>query len=220
MNNIDILYEDNHLIVAIKPCNVLSQADNTKDEDMLTILKKYLKEKYQKPGNVYLGLVHRLDRPTQGIMVFAKTSKAASRLAKQIQDKEFIKKYYAIINGCPKEKQGTLIDYIEKKDKQVLLNTKDGKKAILNYQIIEQKGTLSIVDITLDTGRYHQIRVQFASRGYPLYGDQLYGKQDKKQLALCAYYLSFIHPITKERLEFKMIPRGDAWQEFNVLTNR
>lgn len=215
MNKLNILYEDNHVIVAVKPANILSQADNTHDEDMLTIIKKYLKEKYNKPGNVYLGLVHRLDRPVSGIMVFAKTSKAASRLTKSMQDGLFHKSYYAVIRGILPKKEDTLIDYIEKtNDKKVLLNTKNGKKAILNYKVIAEKDNLSLLDIKLETGRYHQIRVQFSSRGYPLYGDQLYGLQDKKQIALCAYKLSFPHPTTKEVLTFTIKPDGKIWNLF------
>lgn len=215
MNNLNILYEDNHIIVIEKPANILSQADNTKDMDMLSLVKAYLKEKYQKPGNVYLGLVHRLDRPVGGIMVFAKTSKAASRLNKSMNEGLFHKCYYAVINGILPKKEDTLIDFLEKtEDKKVLLNTPNGKKAILHYKVIEEKDNLSLVDIALETGRYHQIRVQFASRGYPLYGDQLYGKQDKNQIALCAYKLSFPHPTTKEMLTFKIKPTGKIWNLF------
>jgi len=213
MNNLEILYEDNHLIVVVKKPNVLSQADNTKDPDMLSLIKEYLKEKYQKPGNVFLGLVHRLDRPVGGIMVFAKTSKAASRLSKQITEGQMQKSYYAVVHGYLENKIGTFKDKIEKtEDKKVLLNTPNGKDAILNYRVIAQKDNLSLVDIELITGRYHQIRVQFASRNHPLYGDQLYGLQDKKQIALFAYKLSFYHPTTKEKLVFEKRPAGDIWQ--------
>lgn len=217
MNNLEILYEDNHIVVVVKPANVLSQEDNTKDLDMLTIIKTYIKEKYQKPGNVYLGLVHRLDRPVGGIMVFAKTSKAASRLSKQITEGKMQKSYYAVVHGYLKEKQGTLKDKIEKtENKKVLLNTSNGKEAILNYKVVSEKDNLSLVDIDLITGRFHQIRVQFASRNHPLYGDQLYGLQDKKQIALFAYKLTFFHPITKEKLTFQKNPTGDIWNVFDV----
>ena len=199
----------------IKPPNVLSQADNTKDADMLTIVKRYLKNKYQKSGNVYLGLVHRLDRPVGGIMVFAKTSKAAARLSEQITKGLMQKKYYAIVNGSLKVKEGSFIDKIEKTpNKKVLLNTISGKEAKLNYRVIKEKENLTLVDIELITGRYHQIRVQFASRNHPLYGDQLYGTQDRKQIALFAYQLSFLHPITKEKLIFEKTPEGDIWDFF------
>lgn len=215
MTNLNILYEDNHVIVVVKPANVLSQSDNTEDPDMLTIIKQYIKEKYHKPGNVYLGLVHRLDRPVSGIMVFAKTSKAAARLNEQIKKHEFHKKYYAIVHGYLTNKQGTLEDTIEKiSNKQVLLNTKNGKIAKLEYEVLKEINNLSLVDITLITGRYHQIRAQFASRNHPLYGDQIYGAQDHKQIALIAYSLSFYHPITKEQLKFQIKPTGGIWQEF------
>lgn len=215
MNNLKILYEDNHVIVVVKPPNVLSQADNTGDADMLTLIKTYLKEKYQKPGNVYLGLVHRLDRPVGGVMVFAKTSKAAARLSSQIQNGQMQKKYYAVVNGTLDNKKGTFKDLLEKtSDKKVLLNTPNGKEAILEYRVIGEKDNLSLIDINLLTGRYHQIRVQFASRNHSLYGDQLYGKQDKKQIALFAYYLSFLHPTTKERMIFTAFPEEEVWKIF------
>ncbi|MBE6148534.1 MAG: RluA family pseudouridine synthase [Firmicutes bacterium] len=217
MNKLEILYEDNHLIVVVKKPNVLSQKDNTNDPDMLSLIKEYLKEKYNKPGNVYLGLVHRLDRPVGGVMVFAKTSKAASRLSKQITEGVMQKSYYAVVHGYLKDKVGTLKDKIEKtENKKVLLNTPNGKSAVLDYKVICEKDNLSLVDIDLITGRFHQIRVQFASRNHPLYGDQLYGKQDRKPIALFAYKLSFLHPITKEKLVFQKNPNGNIWSFFNV----
>ena len=177
MTKLDILYEDNHIIVVFKPAGILSQADKSGDVDMLTIIKSYLKEKYNKPGNVYLGLVHRLDRPVSGIMVFAKTSKAASRLSEEIRNNKMHKKYLAIIHGYLDVKEGTLVNRIEKLDnKKVLIDTPKGKEAVLNYKVIKEKNNLSLVDINLVTGRYHQIRLQFASINHPLYGDYLYNK--------------------------------------------
>ena len=214
-NNLEILYEDNHIIVVVKPFNILSQSDDTKDIDMLTLIKSYLKEKYNKPGNVYLGLVHRLDRPTGGIMVFAKTSKAASRLSEQIRLNLFTKKYLAVVNGYLSEKSGVFEDYIFKKEDNSSIISKDGKYAKLEYEVLKEKNDLSLVSILLHTGRHHQIRVQFASRNHPLYGDQRYGKSSKKQLALFAYYLSFNHPVTKEKLEFIKYPdKVGIWKEF------
>lgn len=214
-DNLDILYEDNHIIVVFKPCNILSQSDSTKDIDMLTIIKKYIKEKYQKKGNVYLGLVHRLDRPTSGIMVFAKTSKAASRLCKEINDKKFVKKYLALVTGILDIKEGTLENYIKKVNNNSIITTKEeGKYALLDYKVIKETDNLSLVDITLHTGRHHQIRTQFAGIGHPLYGDQRYGIENRKQLALCAYHLEFIHPVTKENLVFEKLPNGDIWNKF------
>lgn len=202
---INIVYEDNHLLVVEKPVNIPVQADFSKDKDLLTLLKEYIKEKYNKPGNVYLGLVHRLDRPVGGLMVFAKTSKAASRLSKQVQDKTVKKTYMAVVEGKP-EKEGTLKDKLEKDSKTNITKvSENGKEAILNYKLINTKDNLSLVEINLITGRPHQIRVQFSSRNYPLYGDQKYNKNPKKdQIALFAKKLEFIHPTTKEKLTFEL----------------
>lgn len=218
MNNINILYEDNHIVVVIKPRNILSQSDITKEQDMLTILKKYIKEKYQKPGNVYLGLVHRLDKQTSGIMVFAKTSKAAKRLSEQIKNKDFKKTYLAVIHGKVKEKD-KLIDYLIKKETKSYITTKEkGKLAELDYKLIKylKKENLSLVEINLKTGRNHQIRVQFTSRNYPLYGDNKYGLDKNKNLGLYAYKLEFIHPTTKEKLIFKSLPDYTPFTKFNI----
>ena len=208
--NINILYEDNHLLVVVKPSNLPVCPDESNDLDLLSILKKYLKEKYHKPGNVYLGLVHRLDRPVTGIMVFARTSKAASRLAKEINDNEFKKTYYAVVCGVPLKKD-ILEDYLTKDEKantSRISDKDDGKLAILNYELIKTIDNLSLVKINLQTGRHHQIRVQFASRGYPLYGDHRYNKDfindNNADIALIAKELSFIHPVTKQELNFKI----------------
>lgn len=212
MNKLNILYEDNHLIVVEKKANILSQSDNTNNLDMLTLVKQYLKEKYQKSGHAYAGLVHRLDRPVGGVMVFAKTSKAASRLAKDMQAGLFNKEYLAVVTGNLAKDEDTWIDYLEKNGNDAkVTDQKHGKLAKLSYQIIKRKGDLTLVKIQLLTGRHHQIRIQFASRGFPLYGDQRYGKQDKKPIALFATMLSFYHPITKEFLTFKLNPIGDIW---------
>ncbi len=206
----NILYEDNHLLVVIKPNNTPVCKDSSNDLDLLTMLKEYLKNKYQKPGNVYLGLVHRLDRPVSGIMVFAKTSKAAERLNKQIINKEFHKTYYAIVEGIPK-KHDIFEDYLKKDEKtntSYISNSKDGKLSTLAYDLISSKDNLSLVKINLQTGRHHQIRVQFSSRGYPLYGDHKYNKNfindNKEDIALIAKELSFYHPTTKELLHFEI----------------
>ncbi len=207
---IKILYEDNHLLVVVKPANMPVCKDNSNDIDLLNTLKEYIKEKYHKPGNVYLGLVHRLDRPVEGIMVFAKTSKAASRLAKQMNNNEFKKTYYAVVKGIPKEKE-TLIDYLKKDEKtntSYITNKSDGKLAELNYTKIKSKDNLSLIKINLLTGRHHQIRVQFASRLHPLYGDHKYNKDfindNKENIALIAKELSFYHPTTNELLRFEI----------------
>ena len=158
--NVNILYEDNHLLVVHKPANIPTCLDSSKDKDLLTLMKEYIKEKYQKPGNVYLGLVHRLDRPTEGIIVFAKTSKAAERLSKQINNKEFKKTYYAVVEGTPKEND-TFEDYLYKDEKEntSYVTTKDkGKLATLEYTLIKTSDNLSLVKINLLSGRHHQIR--------------------------------------------------------------
>lgn len=214
--SLEILYEDNHLIVCIKPIGVLSQADNSNDMDMLTLLKHYIKDKYQKPGNVYLGLVHRLDRMTGGVMVFAKTSKAASRLNEQIRLRTFNKRYYCIVhgvlNGC-----GTLENYLYKDEQEVksyVVNSKVGKHAILNYNAIKTIDNKTLVEVELLTGRHHQIRVQMAHINHALVGDKLYGGSDKYDMMLYAYSLSFEHPITKERLTFTKIPHFNLWNDY------
>ena len=208
--DINILYEDNHLLVVVKPANIPTCLDSSNDKDLLSLMKEYIKDKYQKPGNVYLGLVHRLDRPTEGIIVFAKTSKAAERLNKQINNKEFTKTYYAIVEGIPKEKD-TLKDYLYKDEKtntSYVANDNKGKLALLEYTTIKSVNNLSLLKINLLTGRHHQIRVQFSSRNYPLYGDHRYNKSfindTKTNLALVAKELSFYHPITKELLHFEI----------------
>ncbi len=188
MQNLKILYEDNHIIVVRKPNNVPSQADKTGDIDMLTIVKSYLKEKYHKPGDVYLGLVHRLDRPTGGVMVFARTSKAASRLSEQIRTKQIQKKYLATCDGKLEKEKDTWHDFLLKTErtntsKVVPEGTKNEKEASLDYEVIKynEKTDLSIVKVNLHTGRHHQIRVQFASRGHSLYGDQKYGTRGRRK---------------------------------------
>lgn len=219
MNKLKILYEDNHIIVVVKPYNVLSQGDNTGDSSIMDDIKRYIKDKYNKPGNVYLGLVHRLDRPVGGIMVFAKTSKAAGRLCKAFNEHSITKKYLAIVKGKMEKCSDTLVDYIDKDSNGNAFISKNGKKAILDYEVLEynQVNDCSLVSINLKSGRHHQIRIQFASRGHYLLGDQRYGVQDNKQISLFAYYLSFAHPVTKEILEFKVLPdRENYWTIFTV----
>lgn len=212
-----IIYEDNHLLVVLKPINMPVQEDDSKDLDMLTYLKKYLKEKYNKPGNVYLGLVHRLDRPVSGIMVFAKTSKAASRLSEQIRNHTFKKEYMAVLCGKTPKKD-ILVDKLLKNPKtNTTVVSEKGKESILSYELIKYKNNYSLVKINLETGRSHQIRVQFSSRGYPLYGDQKYNKKalPKQQIALFANKLEFIHPVTKEKLFFEEeLPNFEPWNIF------
>lgn len=218
MNKLEILYEDNHIIVVKKEPNIPSQTDKTEDLDMLTIIKQYLKEKYDKPGNVYLGLVHRLDRPVGGVMVFAKTSKAASRLSNQVREKVFKKKYLAVVDGKFENKNGVLEDYLYKNErnnmsKVVSKDKKNAKLAKLDYEVLayNEVKNLSLVKVNLHTGRHHQIRVQLANSGHSIFGDQKYGSRGKgKQIALWAYELIIQHPVTKEELTFKCLPESNG----------
>lgn len=221
MKDLNVIYEDNHIIVVEKPVNIPSQGDKTGDIDMLTLIKKYIKEKYNKPGEVYLGLVHRLDRPVGGVMVFAKTSKAAARLSEQVRVKDFKKKYLAVVNGKMENEKGTLEDYLLKNEKDnmskvVKEGTKNSKLASLEYEVLKYNDEidLSVLKIDLHTGRHHQIRVQLSSRNHSIYGDQKYGGRGHgKQIALWAYELSILHPITKERIIFKVLPQiNGTWK--------
>ena len=204
-NKIDIIYEDNHLLVVNKPVNIPVQEDESKDEDLLSLLKEYLKEKYNKPGNVYLGLVHRLDRPVSGVMVFAKTSKCASRLSDQIRQGKFDKIYYAVVMNKINN-SGVLVNNLLKDKKKNITKVDDsGKLSKLEYKKILTKNELNLIEIKLYTGRSHQIRVQLSYNGNPLYGDQKYNKESKvgEQLALHAKRIGFYHPITKEYVSFE-----------------
>ena len=221
---IKVIYEDNHLLVVEKPVNILSQGDDTNDKDMVNLLKDYVKNKYNKPGNVYIGLVHRLDRPVGGVMVFAKTSKAASRLSEQVRNKTFKKTYRAVIHGTMNKKEDTLKDYLYKNKKTNMVtvvnkNHKEAKDAILNYETLGSKNGFSLVEIDLKTGRSHQIRVQFASRRHPLFGDQRYGKDVNKvgqQISLWSYKIEIDHPTTKEKMVFTCEPPQQyPWNLFN-----
>lgn len=221
--DITILYEDNHLLVVIKPQGVPSQEDSSEDKDMLSLLKEYIKEKYNKPGNVYLGLVHRLDRPTGGLMVFARTSKAAARLSAQIVEGELEKKYLVVLASSPAQHRDRLVNYLAKDAsrnmvKIVPMATEGAKKAVLDYNIIDEKEGLALADVRLHTGRSHQIRVQFASIGCPLYGDVKYGKnQPNIGLSLWSYSLRFIHPTTEKIMTFRAYPPEKfPWTIFNV----
>ena len=214
---INIIYEDNHLLVVEKPINIPVQEDSSKDKDFLTMLKDFIKERDNKPGNVYLGLVHRLDRPVGGIMVFAKTSKAASRLSEQVRNHTLKKVYYAVLEGKAKESD-TLIDKLLKDTKNNIVKVdNNGKEAILDYQLLDYKNNYSLVKINLKTGRSHQIRVQFSSRNLPLYGDQKYNKNSivGEQIALFAKKITFLHPVTKEEISFEIeLPKRKPWIYF------
>ena len=202
-----ILYEDNHIIVVVKECNVPVQEDSSKDIDMLTMIKRYLKEKHNKPGNVYLGLVHRLDRPVGGVMVFAKTSKAASRLSNEIRLGKVEKKYIALVHNKTKDKD-ILKDKLIKDEKTHMSYVNDlGKESILEYNLLNYKNNMSLLEINLITGRHHQIRVQLSHHGYPIYGDQKYGiDKEGIQIHLWAYKLKFKHPVKDEIMNFTYYP--------------
>lgn len=223
--NINIVYEDNHLLVVVKPQNLPCCEDESSDIDLLSLMKQYLKDKHDKPGEAFLGLVHRLDRPTGGVMVYAKTSKAAKRLAEEIKNGEMEKRYLAVLHGTPKEKQNELTHYLLKDTVKnmvysVPMATEGAKKAVLSYKVLEENGKLCLVDIRLKTGRSHQIRVQMQSIGTPLYGDQKYaeGKTPLANLALWATELRLTHPTTKEKLVFRVYPpvTEEPWGYFDV----
>ena len=220
-----ILYEDNHIIVVLKPQNVACCPDESGDDNLFDCVARYIKEKYNKPGNAFVGLVHRFDRPTGGVMVYAKTSKAAARLSEQMRGGGFEKKYLAVLCGSPAAKSGTLENYLRKNSVNnmvyVCTQTESGAKfASLEYRILEEAEGLSLADIKLHTGRTHQIRVQTAAINAPVYGDMRYGGEHavKGRLALWAYSLSFPHPVTGERLRFMAEPplSEKPWKYFHV----
>lgn len=225
MDDVKILHEDNSVLVVVKPQNIPSQADSSGDLDLLTLLKQYIKEKYNKPGNVYLGLVHRLDRPTGGVMVFAKNSKAAERLSKQIVDGDMSKFYLTTVVGSPKETTATLVHYLKKNalTNNVYVATfgdHNAKRAELSYNVLETNGAISLCKVQLGTGRSHQIRVQMSAIGTPVFGDVRYGGDSLMKgsnLALWAYRLEFNHPVSKERMVFVAYPPQIApWTTFDI----
>lgn len=223
---IRVLFEDNHIIVVEKPQNVPSQEDGTGDKDMLNMVKDYIKEKYNKPGNVYVGLVHRLDRPTGGLMVFAKTSKAASRLSDQIRNHNLEKTYLTVTMGIPKENKNRLTNYLLKNERQnrvdvVPMLTTGAKEAVLDYEVMDTHlDKYALIKVNLLTGRSHQIRVQFRHIKCPVFGDMKYGGENMPKgynLALWCYQLKFSHPTTKELMTFKSYPdeKSIPWKDFS-----
>ena len=215
VSNLEVLYEDNHIIVVKKEKDVLSQKDETDDFSLNEIVKEYLKRKYDKPGNVYLGLVHRLDRRVSGVMVLAKTSKAASRLSKSIMEHDFEKIYLAYVEGIL-EKDGSIDVKISKQDNRAIID-KNGKDAHLDYKVINNDGNNTYVEVLLESGRYNQIRLSFASIGHPIYGDLKYGAKVKSDdLGLCSYKIGFVHPVTREYMRFSLIPKEDIWKDMKI----
>ena len=221
---IRIIFEDNHILVVEKPVNVPSQKDKSENDDMLTLLKNYIKERYAKPGNVYLGLVHRLDRPAGGVMVFAKTSKAASRLSEEIRSGSFKKIYLVVVHGKVNVSKGELKHFLLKDERKNIVSiveksAQGAKAAVLAYEEIEHVNGVSLVRVDLQTGRPHQIRVQFSSTGNPLWGDQKYGQGKSRagqQLALWAQEVMFTHPVSNERITFSCQPPDkEPWNLFD-----
>lgn len=212
-----IIYEDNHILILEKPAGLLSQGDHTGDENLFDLLKEYLKIKYEKPGNVYLGSIHRLDRPVGGIMLFGKTSKATSRLQDQMKAGLIKKKYLAITEKHPDIEEADLVHYLSKdesknKSKVYDYPKKDCKICKLHYKVLANIKGLALLDIILDTGRSHQIRAQLAHMGFPIKGDSKYGNSTgikHENLGLFAYQLGFTHPVTKEWMEFSHFPVSD-----------
>ncbi len=217
-NNLDVLYEDNHLIIINKRVGDLVQGDKTRDKPLNEIVKEYIKDKYQKPGNVFLGVVHRLDRPTSGIVIFAKTSKALERLNKMLRDKEIKKTYLAVVQNKQIPKKDTLIHYLRKNpknNKAIVFSkpTENTKKAILHYQIIAELDNYNVLEVDLETGRHHQIRAQLAAIKAPIKGDLKYGFNRSNKdggIHLHAYKIEFLHPVKKEKIAIKSIPKSDT----------
>ncbi len=218
-----VIYEDNHLIIVNKASSEIVQGDKTGDKPMSEMVKEYLKEKYNKPGNVFCGVIHRLDRPTSGIVVFAKTSKALSRLNKMFRDDEVEKVYWAIVQNRPVSDKGTLTHYLikdERKNKSSAYNTEraNTKKAILYYSLIAQSDNYFLIEVKLETGRHHQIRVQLAKIGCPVKGDLKYGAKRSNRdgsISLHARKISFIHPVSKKEIDVTApVPNDNLWKSF------
>lgn len=218
--DIEIIYEDNHLLAVDKPKGLLSQEDHTGKADLLNLCKEYIKKEYNKPGNVFLGLLHRLDKPVSGIMLFAKTSKAASRISEQIRRRTVRKTYLAVVEGKPPE-TGFLTHHLLKEEssnivRAVNAGTKGAKQAELTFKVLDQKNDLALLSVNLITGRAHQIRVQFANEGYPVWGDRKYGSGNHPTIALHAWKMSIEHPTHKKEIIFTAgLPRENPWDLFN-----
>lgn len=222
--SLPILYEDNHLLAVIKPPGILSQADDTGDPDMVTLLKADLKERYAKPGNVYVGLVHRLDRPVGGVMLLAKTSKAASRLSDSIRRRAFDKMYVAVVHGVPAASSGRLRHYLRKDASRNIVTVHDrpvadAKEAALDYAVAAKGKGCSLVAVRLLTGRPHQIRAQMAAVGCPLFYDRKYGApapEGRLDIALWSSSVGVAHPVTKEWKTFHAAPpSSEPWTYFD-----
>lgn len=221
-----VVYEDNHIIVVNKTSSEIVQGDKTGDIPLSETVKQYLKEKYQKPGNVFVGVTHRLDRPVSGLVVFAKTSKALSRLNEMFKNSEVKKTYWAIVKECPRELEGELVHYLvrnEKQNKSYAYDKEmpDSKKAILHYRLIARSQNYNLLEVDLKTGRHHQIRCQLAKMGCPIKGDLKYGfarSNPDGSICLHARRISFIHPVSKEQIDLEApLPPGSLWNGFSFL---
>lgn len=219
-----IIYEDTEVLVCKKAAGIAVQTAKFGQQDMVSLLKNYRAMKKEEP---YIGLVHRLDQPVEGVMVFAKSKQAAANLSKQISEKQTDKYYYAVVCGKPKEKQANLVDYLCKDGKKntsgvVTKETVGAKRAELFYEVVEEKEDKALLRIELKTGRHHQIRVQLSHMGCPIYGDSKYNKfyEEEKRgympLALCAYKIAFFHPKNRKKMEFQIQPEGEGFLEFRI----
>ena len=217
----EVLYEDNHIIIVYKEAGEIVQGDKTGDEPLSEIVKRWIKDKYQKPGNVFLGIVHRLDRPVSGLVVFAKTSKALTRLNNMFRNGEVHKTYWAIVTRPPFEKEATLTDWLvrnERQNKSYAYNHQvpTSKKSILHYKVINQSERYTLLELNLMTGRHHQIRCQLSNMDCPIKGDLKYGAQRSNSdgsISLLSHRIEFIHPVSKENICIESpLPNDNLWQ--------
>lgn len=220
-----VLYEDNHIIIVNKTASEIVQGDKTGDTPLSETVKQYLKEKYQKPGNVFIGVTHRLDRPVSGLVVFAKTSKALSRLNEMFKNSEVKKTYWAVVKNLPPQEEGELVHYLvrnEKQNKSYAYDTEKpgSKKAVLHYRLIGRSQNYYLLEIDLKTGRHHQIRCQLAKMGCPIKGDLKYGSPRSNpdgSICLHARSVRFVHPVSKEVIAVEApVPAGNLWNGFDI----
>ena len=220
-----VVYEDNHIVVVNKTSSEIVQGDKTGDTPLSEMVKQYLKEKYNKPGNVFIGVTHRLDRPVSGLVVFAKTSKALPRLNEMFRNGEVKKTYWAIVKECPKETEGELVHYLVRNEKQNKSyaydkEVKNSKKAVLHYKLIGHSQNYYLLEVDLKTGRHHQIRCQLAKMGCPIKGDLKYGfprSNPDGSICLHARTVQFVHPVSKEMIRLTApVPEGNLWNGFEI----
>lgn len=220
-----VVYEDNHIVVVNKTSSEIVQGDKTGDTPLSEMVKQYLKEKYNKPGNVFIGVTHRLDRPVSGLVVFAKTSKALPRLNEMFRNGEVKKTYWAIVKECPKETEGELVHYLVRNEKQNKSyaydkEVKNSKTAVLHYKLIGHSQNYYLLEVDLKTGRHHQIRCQLAKMGCPIKGDLKYGSPRSNpdgSICLHARTVQFVHPVSKEMIRLTApVPEGNLWNGFEM----